>query len=170
MLASLLLIPVRSADSRDTEPILQSMYPDRIIGDSVAHLLYPHPDAPDNKWVAPRSQHIHRELRSAFAELIPSDDDYDEVFDRFEYIVSLVETDLESEARDVLSIGGQWLDRRARGFTLLPEGIAERVRKEVDRELEAWSPLQAGLFQGSVERLLEVKKTVDAYWARHRRW
>ncbi len=170
MLASLLLIPVRSANSQATEPIHQSMHPDRIVADSVAHILYPHPDAPDNRWLAPRSQHIHRELRPMFADLIPSDDDYDEVFDRFEYLVSLVETDLKPRNRGELSIGGQWFDRRARGFTLRPEGIAERVRKEIDEELEAWPPLQAGLFQGSVERLRAVKDAVDAYWARIRRW
>ena len=170
LLASLLLIPVRSAYSQASEPIVQSMYPGRIVADSVARLLYPHPNAPEQNYPVPLNQYIHSELRPAFTDLIPSDDDYDEIFDRFEYLVSLVETDLESRTRDVVSAGSRWFDRRARGFTLRPTGIAQRVHKEIEEALAEWSPLRAGLFEGSLDRLREVKKAVDARWEAIRQW
>ena len=159
-LASLLLIPMRSANSLATELIVQSIHPDRIVGDSVAHLLYPHPNAADNRGPVPRSKHIHRELRPMFADLIPSDDDYDDVFDRFEYLVSLVETDLDAQSGSGYPMH-RWFDRRARGFTWRRSGMAERMRKEIDQAEQEWPPLQAGLFGGSVERLLEAKEAVD---------
>ena len=91
---------------------------------------------------------------------MPSDDDYDDAFDRFEYLVSLVETDLDSQPNNGYP-RYRWFDRRARGFNFRRTRLAAGVQKEIDDALEQWPPLQAGLFDGSVERLLEAKGAVD---------
>ena len=161
LLASLLLMLIRSPNGREREPILQSMNPENIVPKPAAHLLYPHPHAPEQRYPVPRNQFLHLTLRSVFAKLIPADRDYTEAFDRFEYVASLVETDLDSRRPGGGYPEHRWFDPRARGFTFLRSRMAERMRKEIDQAGQQWPPLQAGLFGGSVERLLEAKGAVD---------
>ena len=160
LLAELLLTPVRSRQGREAESIVQSLYPESIVPKSAAYLLYPHPQAPEQRYPVPRNQFLHLTLRSVFAKLIPADRDYTEAFDRFEYMASLVETDLDAQSDSGYPMR-RWFDRRARGFTWPRSGMAERMTKEIDQAEQQWPPLQAGLFGGSVERLLEAKGTVD---------
>lgn len=160
LLAALLQIPTLSPQGQEREPIVQSVYPESVVPTSAAHLLYPHPDAPEQRYFVPRNQFLHLTLRPVFAKLIPADLDYTEAFDRFEYMASLVERDLDAHAGGGYPMH-RWFDRRARGFTWRRSGMAERMQQEIDRAKQEWPPLQAGLFGASVERLLEAKQSVD---------
>ena len=160
LLASLLQTSSRSPQGREPEPIVQALYPESIVPTSAAHLLYPHPDAPQQRYFVPRNQFLHLTLRPIFAKLIPADLDYTEAFDLFEYMASLVERDLDIHSANGFPMH-RWFDLRARGFTWRRSGMAERMEKEIDEAGERWPPLQAGLFGGSVERLLEAKGAVD---------
>ena len=159
LLASLLLIPIRSSQGREASPIVQSMYPGNIVREGAAHLLLADQGLGQNLPV-PTNQYFHLALRPVFADLIPAGDDYDSAFDRFEYLVSLVERDLDTQTGGGYPMH-RWFDRRARGFTWRRSRMAERMGEEINQAGEQWPPLQAGLFGGSVERILEAKKAVD---------
>ena len=166
LLAKLLLEPIRSPHRNETAPVVQALYPEEILPERAAHVLFPHRRA-GQKHFAPRRQYIHQILRAPFADLIASDDDYHEAFDRFEYLALLVESDFESRRNDSLSSGRRWFGVRAFAFGVRVLQIAERVGKEGAREL---GPLvEAGLFDGDPERLLAVKQTVDNDMARAQR-
>ena len=155
LLAALFLQPCRSADTNEARTLVQASHPSRIVAEGVAHVLFPHPEAPRTKYRAPLSQYLQRTLRPAFSDVIPSDEDYVEAFERFEYLACLVHQDLSGFGIEGLFV---W-----RG------GLHGIVGSEIETARGDWPPLRAGLFDGSIERLQEVKSAVDQQIAR-RRW
>ena len=113
----------------------------------------------------PLSGDLHDILRDVFHDLIPSDDEYQEVFDRFEYLQSLVQADwwLNSGKWSEFSTGCYawrcWYDS--------PEWLPRVFTKELERGGSKWAPLQAGMFGGEMDRLKRAKTDVDE-WARKR--
>ena len=158
LLASLLSASITSTGGSEEQVVLQSVFPARVVPEAAAHVLFPHPEAPQQKYRTPLSQYLHRILRTAFADLVPDDREYTEAFDRFEYIGSLVLNDL----------GGYWPG----GCFVWRNGgrLTAEVQREIESAGEYWPPLKAGLFGGSFDRLIEVKQSLDEWAARHRWW
>ena len=159
-LKAVLLMSTRSDHRGETEAMAQSLYHHEIVHEGAAGVLFPHPGG--KKYKTPLSMYLENLLRSHFADLIPSDREYIEAFDRFEYLVSLVLADLPGPP---YFSGGcfQWRYLGGKPFV-------EVVDQEINEAQEGWPPLQAGLFGGSLERLREVKSAVEERVRQSRWW
>ena len=76
------------------------------------------------------------------------------------------------EHSKMASIGWVPLGRFVRKYSLLSPGgqpIGKTIADEVERG-ENWSPLRAGLFGGSTERLQSAKQRVDSFIAGASQW
>ena len=112
------------------------------------------------------NEYLHRCLRPTLREFVPSDSDYDEAFDRFEYMFAMVWVD---EKPKTASAGWVPLGRFVRNYSVLSsvlhhgQPVGKIIDAEVEREGENWPPLRAGLFGGSMERFRTAKQHVDSF-------
>ena len=108
----------------------------------------------------PASDHIFALFREDFRELLPDDDEYSAVFDRWEYLISLVNVDLREKRGDTLI----WAPT---GRFLYHSEVIERIDKEAVAAGTNWPPLR--LFGGSQQRLKEVtaayRQNILAKWS-----
>jgi hypothetical protein len=110
----------------------------------------------------PVSDHLYAALRDAMRDILPSDQEYAAAFDRFEYLWALMHVDA-TLGTDHWHDG--WGPVGRFGWRRRPSGEREPavVGRELERQGEAWPPLAAGLFGGSLDRLNEVKTAFDAF-------
>jgi hypothetical protein len=114
----------------------------------------------------PVNEYLHGFLRPALREFVPSDSDYDDVFDRFEYLFALVWVDQNSKSA---TAGWIPLGRFMRKYSVLSnvlhhgETIGKTIETEFERGGENWPPLRAGLFGGSTERFLAASQRVNDF-------
>ncbi len=88
-------------------------------------------------------------LRESLRELLPRDEQFRQVFDRFEYLLGLVHVDLQIQAgRNRWGPIGVFSGSRGADHP----GIALAVQSEAHAAGEGWEPLQAGLFGGTLPR------------------
>ena len=95
-------------------------------------------------------------LRETLAEHIPTEPEYINQFDRFEYFLALVAADLRPS--DALWF---WSPIGCFGWRSRGTGAPEELSAEAEAAGADWTPLQAGFFSGSFDRFSEVKRTVD---------
>ena len=111
----------------------------------------------------PLSEHLSDTLREPVRRYVPDAGQYDECFDRFEYIRALVYMDLEKkvgrQGRGSWAPPGRFC---AKDFTGFPSGT-QLVKKEVERMGGDWPLLRLGLFEGSLERLLSLARELDEF-------
>ncbi len=107
----------------------------------------------------PLNDHLHDVLREPLKEFLPQDLRYERCFDRFEYLLALVCADLhERQGRNIWGPLGRY-SWRDRGY---PENhVSAEIESEATTLGEDWPPFKAGLFDGSVERLLWIKEPWD---------
>lgn len=131
----------------------------RVIGDAKEFLPEGAP--------APISDHLHDTLRDSLRHVLPQEHEYTRAFDLFEYLVGLL-TVHEYEkmyGNGVFRLGfGDY--RFLRRYThpiydVNSHPISRQVETEIGKAGEAWPPLRAGLFDGSLERLRTVKAGFD---------
>jgi hypothetical protein len=103
----------------------------------------------------PVSIHLARRLREPLRGILPDDDQYQRTFDRFEYLAALVYADLRMKED---SSSAAWAPR---GTYLHSRGFASRLQAEIDAQGDRWPLLRAGLFDGSLERIGQVKAKID---------
>lgn len=128
------------------------------------------------KRYTPLSDYLHARLRRHFDRLVPDDEDYDELFDRFEVLLGALMVDLRRQSKspddpyiDTPPYGRYtWRDRYARGERRL------EVRMQGEAALAGvdWPPVRAGLFAGSPDRAAAAFEEFvkDAEAIRQRRW
>lgn len=110
----------------------------------------------------PVSDHLFSVLREPLREYLPDDTQYEKCFDRFEYLLALVHADLyEKLGQSVWGPIGRfgWRGRHFREFG--PETIMSEIESDAAAAGDNWSPLQAGLFNGSMERFSRIKQEFD---------
>ena len=107
-------------------------------------------------------------LREQFREFVPSDDVYDEIFDHFEYLFSLVWID---ENPIGASLGwvplGRFAWRQLSGFQSHASVIG-RISAEASQQGKDWPVFRAGLFGGSMQRFLSARNRVATFMASQR--
>ncbi len=106
----------------------------------------------------PASDHIFNVLREPLRKLIPSDDEYAEYFDRFEYFFTLTYFDKRWTQKGVVphwAPVGRFAWRRSLGSRA---NISELITKESKEEIDNWGPIRDGLFS-SFKRFTEVNDT-----------
>jgi len=108
------------------------------------------------------SHHIQDLLRPAFAEYLSSEGEYLKAFERFEYLAALIFADCYEKEHP--SYGSVWvpIGRFAERYKIL----FPQVQSEIQRLGERWPLLRGGAFDGSLERLLSLKKKLDDWASR----
>lgn len=117
---------------------------------------------------APVSSYLCSSLRDRFREFVPADDVYDDIFDQFEYMYSLVWID---ENPIGASLGWMPLGRFAwRHLSGLQYGtnIVGRLSAEVAQLGKDWPAFRAGLFGGSMRRFMSARNRVATFMASQR--
>jgi hypothetical protein len=103
----------------------------------------------------PVSDHLFERLREPFREFIPDDQVFEQIFDEFEYLLSLVYADLTR--LDFTGNVGSWV----------PLGRFASRGKDMEQDLieqgNNWGPLKAGMFGGSLDRLLVAIKSLNSF-------
>ena len=111
----------------------------------------------------PLSDHLYAELRGPLREFLPEDEEYQDAFDRFEYLLGLIHADLKRREIEA----GWWgpVGRFAwRGIRLLQDGrCSQKIGVEIEAEGSNWPLLKAGLFGGSLEQLKTAKAKFDGF-------
>lgn len=141
-------------------PVALVLYPGALLEQSIAQRL---PGMEGH--YTPMSDWLFATLREPLREIAPDDRLYERLFDRFEYLLALVHTDLDGQSngpgRFSAPLGCfSWRYRRE------PQYISRIIQQEIESQQQAWLPLQAGLFGGSLERLRAVKAEFDDWLAR----
>jgi hypothetical protein len=111
----------------------------------------------DQKWKTPESDHVHQILREPLRELIPSDDEYDLTFDRFEAFLGLVFTDVYGRGWGPV---GRFAWRGGQFGTSTSPALNSLI-EEAESEGDNWGPYAAGLFASSKERFDGAVRVID---------
>jgi hypothetical protein len=111
----------------------------------------------------PACDRVHDVLRGPLRPLVPDDDDFDDLFDRFEYLFALVRFDITSSKQGPETIWAPtpvgrfgW---RGRDYGRRGSHVSEALEIESDTEKEAWGPIRSGLFASS----MRFKEVNDSY-------
>ena len=104
-------------------------------------------------WFAPLSEHLFRLFREQFRAILPDDRQYQQCFDQFEYMRTLLEVDLVGDVQSVGCYG--WRFKRPW------EDIRPEIAKAEGAVGRNWAPYQAGWFSGKRERFMTAKNKVD---------
>ena len=149
-------VTVGKADENRGSPVSR-LFPWSVINDEeiAKHIIGPEGSN------YPLSDHLFQVLREPLKEFLPHDIDYRNCFERFEYLFGLIHADLkEEDFRDKwwgpVGIFGVW--NYFSGIDIMSE-----VEEEISEKGEDWPLLNFNLFDGSIERLKEVKKGFDEY-------
>lgn len=109
---------------------------------------------------APLSEHLFEMMRQPLVQYAPDDEQYDDLFDRYEYLQALVVADLNQKQQKSGEhfwgpIGRFGWKARSR---MVDRSPIEMIDNEADAMGTDWPPLKAGLFDRSVERLKKVRE------------
>jgi hypothetical protein len=97
----------------------------------------------------PMNDFLRDRLRESFKEYLPLDSDYDDVWDRFEYLMALASVDdcLEQDKSPWAPVGRFGWRNRLDG-----PHISTLVANEAQAARESWPPIAVGFFGGSSDR------------------
>jgi hypothetical protein len=157
-LAAVLTKPKAKDDQNKSEPICSVIYPIAVMEIKFGHLL---PGLDGHQ--TPVSDHLFGTLRGPLRELLPSDEDYQDTFDRFEYLLGLVHADLNRWEIQK----GWWgpfgcFAWRGSHFHQEPR-TSHKISTEIEADGANWPLLKAGMFGGSVEQLKTAKANFDNF-------
>jgi len=160
VLAAILTQPkVKDAEDGKTKEICTVVYPIAAIERDHARAL---PGFQSRR--VPVSDILHDNLRNYFRDLLPRDKDFDEVFDRFEYILGWVYVDIVPGGSGMIEGWGpvgrfKWSESYAAREKRLPA----RIDHEIGAVGEDWPPIKAGMFGGSLTRATAAKSRYDTF-------
>lgn len=162
LLAAILTQP-KAMDLRDgrIKEICAVVYPIAAVEIDNARML---PGLESRK--VPVSDILHDALRIYFVTTLPRDCEFDEYFDRFEYILGWVHADLVRREPD----RGQWWGPVGR-FKWSQSYISEdkQISGTIDREIrllgEDWPLVKAGMFGSELSRATTAKSKYDSFLA-----
>jgi hypothetical protein len=147
-LAKLLMTPILI--DREEVPIVRAIHPGAVMKKEIAGHLS------DHSRHTPLNDFLHDTLRDSLRSLLPGDEDYENCFDRFEYLYALVHSDLRREPGErYWAPPGRFVWRWR-----FVEGARSRP---LFSDEEAVEILEAGLFQGSDERFVDSAEAL-AQW------
>jgi hypothetical protein len=156
-LAALLTQPQVRDENSQNEPLCSGVYPIGVMETEVGRML-PNMD----RRHTPLSDHLNAVLRNPLREYVPADDDYQNAFDRFEYLLGIVHADLNKRQWE----NGWWgpVGRfRWRGQHFRESQIRHKMGKEIEQDGGDWAPVKQGLFGGDIDRAKEAKTRYDTF-------
>ena len=114
----------------------------------------------------PASDHLYTKLRGPLREFLLRDEDYQDAFDRFEYLLGLVYADLNRREASPGWWGPfgcfAWRDSHVHPQV----HTAQKIGAEIEAEGANWPLLKAGLFGGSLEQAKTAKAKFDGFLSR----
>ena len=142
--------PVR----QDTELVFLTV-PGQVVDNDVLN------EGSAQRWKTPANDRLHDILRNHLRSLIPDDNEYEQVFDRFEYFFTLVYFDLKSLKQDSAPWWAPVGRFTWRGRDAWPSRshVSEILAAENDAKQESWGPIREGLFTSSAR----FKEVNDSY-------
>ena len=147
-----LLVGIAVKDASQRHPVFRIMVPTKLLREDDAEAF---PELGGSQ--APGSEYLLQTLRSWLRPMLPNDADYTDAFDFFEYLYALLHLDARQEANErVWAPLGRFAFRRAFQRDQLPA-----ITADIGRQGHEWPYLQAGLFGGSLTRLLRAKTQLD---------
>jgi hypothetical protein len=157
-LAAVLTIPKLPGYDSENQPICSEVYPNAVLEKSLGQRL---PGLEQSH--TPGSKHLYDKLREPLREFLPSDEDYKKTFDRFEYLLGLVHTDLKYPGEEEVCAAPLCLFAARYRESITTRKIEEEIQAEIDAVGSNWPLLQAGLFGRSHDQLHTAKTKFDAF-------
>jgi len=149
-----LLTQVRIVEDKKEHPVAVKLNPPSVMDQKDGQYL---PGMERHR--TPLSDHVRNLLYVKMKDLVPRTDQYDKLFDRFEYVLALVVADYADREGSLSWFPVGRFGWRNRHF---PErGISAEIAKEIEKAGVNWPLLKFGLCGGSIERLRVVKTLVD---------
>lgn len=149
-----LTVQTRVRDNGQQRPTIAKVNGPSVIAKDFAQLL-----EGMERHHTPVSDHVFQVLREPLRYVLPADEDYQQCFDRFEYLYGLIYVDVAGDRGDrIWGPVGRFKWRGDDG-----EGIWHTIDEEIVASGGGWLPLQAGLFGGSLERLRDTKAAYDEF-------
>lgn len=131
-------------------PLIHFLVPHEIIEKTMAERIFN-----DRNAYTPVNNHLLLLLREPFKEFIPEEKDYIRYFDRFEYLFALINADVnEKESGRIWGPIGCFGWKRNKA-------ILDEITLEIKEQGNDWSLIKEGLFNGSIERLMDIKSNFD---------
>jgi hypothetical protein len=127
-----------------TQPSACGLDPYRVIQEDNAKRL---PGLQNRR--TPVNDHLFTVLTPLMQVYVPSESQYEQLFDRFEYLRALVAYDLCGESSVGQFAWRCWSANR---------DIRKKIADEYEESGKDWAPLRAGLFRGSFERFIKAQK------------
>ena len=104
----------------------------------------------------PGNDRLHEQLRGHFKGLIPNDREYDEIFDRWEYLLALVRYDMsEQDGRYFGRQIGRFGWRNRDPLSPANASIVNILSAEHEKSGASWKPIVTGVFSSS-ERFTSI--------------
>jgi hypothetical protein len=157
-LAAVLLQPKIKNDQGDYKPLPVQVHSISVIETAVGRLI----PGMDRRHT-PVSDYLLGELRSPLRDYTPGDEEYQSIFDRFEYLLALVHADLQRWT----SRGEGWWGPIGCFAWRVEHFQKSSIMGAIGEEMEAaganWAPLKAGLFGGSLEQARTAKSKFDTF-------
>ena len=157
-LAAILTKPKARDNQSKNEAICSRIYPSAVMEDKLGCLL-----RGMDRHHTPVSDHLYVKLYGSLREFLPREEDYQDAFDRFEYMLGLVHADLnrrESKNGWCGPVGCfAWKSNRSNQ----EDRISQKIGAEIEAEGANWPLLKAGLFGGSLEQLKTAKTKFDGF-------
>lgn len=150
---------IRDKHSGNDHKIIESLHASEVIERSIGQKL----PGQDRKYT-PLNNHLFDVLRKNFLEIIPDNNNYQRLFDKFEYLQALVYADLRfSPDHNIWGPVGCFGWR----YNLFRENnILDIIQQEANSAGDDWSLLKTGLFGSSIDRFTEVKNKFDDFVGR----
>ncbi|WP_217235535.1 SIR2 family protein [Streptomyces sp. AC555_RSS877] len=159
ILSQPLWTPPFSSNQRQAPAVY--LNPLRVIYGSITEVCSPEGGG---RYYYPQSHWLGDELREPFLLVEPDDEAYQAAFHRFEFLASLIAMDTEPEFY-ANPWSGEFLLDSSWGHEDV--GLASDIAREIN---ESWPLLQAGAFDGEVERAEKAFKALVEFRSKNPRW
>lgn len=149
------LLTKRSIDGN--VPLVLNLYNYSVFADGTSEYISGY----ENHYT-PVSSYLFEVLREPLREILPQDVDYQKCFERFEYLLGLIYVDLNEKNDKGYyrgPVGNFWRKNRYDSAN----SIMSKVEHEISENGENLPLLNIGLFDGSIERIQEVKTEYDKH-------
>lgn len=108
----------------------------------------------------PLSLHLFSQLRQAMGNLVGQDQEYEETFDRFEYLAALVHLDMRTKSNSQRFAPPGIFAWRDEHFS---NAALAKCEAEIESAGDNWPPLKTGLLDGGFVRAKQVKGELHAW-------
>jgi hypothetical protein len=149
-LRALMEVPALASDPNKRRPLVLAINSFAVVDQDLLNSALGRTDK------LPMSEYLYTGLRANLQDHLPADADYEQAFNRFEYLLALTFLDLEQEG---------WCPPGRFIYNLLHnrDNVVDMFRHEATQSGASWPPLQAGLFGGLVERFDAADQALRAY-------